>query len=63
MAICANCKHEETQLYEDGVPICIPCANAEQEAKLDGIEKAYAVAAGGDGHYDGRFGQIPECLR
>jgi hypothetical protein len=55
MATCAHCKTQETQLYEDGVPICIPCANAVQEAKLDGIERASAAAAGGGSRFDGRF--------
>jgi hypothetical protein len=26
MAICAHCKIQETQLYENGVPVCIACA-------------------------------------
>jgi hypothetical protein len=26
MASCAHCKTEETQLYENGVPICLKCA-------------------------------------
>src|ERR1700677_4778602 len=34
MATCANCKTEETDRYEGGVPICLLCANAEQEATL-----------------------------
>ena len=25
MAICFHCKTEETQLYENGVPICLKC--------------------------------------
>jgi len=27
MAICARCKSQETQLYENGVPICLDCAD------------------------------------
>jgi hypothetical protein len=26
MANCAQCKNEETQMYESGVPICLACA-------------------------------------
>ena len=26
MATCAHCKKQETELYENGVPICIACA-------------------------------------
>lgn len=26
MAICAHCKTQETQLFENGVPVCIACA-------------------------------------
>lgn len=28
MATCFHCKTEETQLYENGVPICLRCANS-----------------------------------
>lgn len=28
MATCFHCKTEETQLFENGVPICLKCAEA-----------------------------------
>ena len=28
MATCFHCKTEETQLYENGVPVCLRCANS-----------------------------------
>jgi hypothetical protein len=63
MAKCTYCKTQETQLYEDGVPICIVCSNRIQEAKLDCIEKASAAAAGGSSRADARFGNVPEYLK
>jgi len=30
MATCALCKIRETQLYENGVPICVKCSDARQ---------------------------------
>ena len=62
MATCGYCKTQQTQLYEDGVPICIMCSNAIQEAKLDGIEKASAATAGAGGNTraDAMFGKMPE---
>ena len=33
MATCAHCKTEETELYYNGVAICLPCADAHTERK------------------------------
>lgn len=44
MAICAVCKTRETCLYENGVPICIVCANIkEKNGKLESIERLAIV--------------------
>ena len=39
MAKCAYCKKQETQTYENGVPICIACATdkaVERAASVNG---------------------------
>jgi len=58
MAICAKCKTEETEVYEAGVPICIPCANVQQEAKLDTLERASSASAGVNGGVEALFDLI-----
>ena len=37
MAICAHCKTQETQLYENGVPLCLACAT-DVAAKINRFE-------------------------
>lgn len=48
MATCFHCKTEETQLFENGVPICLVCANTRAEAKLDTLQ--WAASANGNGY-------------
>ena len=49
MATCAVCKTKETQLYENGVPICTGCVNWQQaKAKLDEIRRNVANAIDGN---------------
>jgi hypothetical protein len=33
MATCAHCKTQETQLFQNGVPICLDCAGARTKPK------------------------------
>ena len=58
MAVCSVCKTEETQLHENGVPICIGCVNA-QEKKQDEIKRKAAASAGGNGDQLGRVQRYP----
>ena len=42
MAICARCNTQETQLYENGLPICLACATdkaVEQASAANGTVK------------------------
>ena len=53
MATCAVCKTKETQLYENGVPICTGCVNWQQaKAKLDEIRRNVANAIDGNDSND-----------
>jgi hypothetical protein len=58
MAICAKCKTEESEAYEGGVPICITWANAQQETKLDTLERASSASAGVNGGVEALFDLI-----
>ena len=54
MATCAHCKHQETELYEHGVPICIACAT----------DKAVERASTANGTSHGRTHRdLPEDLK
>jgi len=35
MALCARCNNEETQLYENGVPICLKCADNRKQKPVN----------------------------
>ena len=43
MATCVVCKTQETQLYENSVPICIGCVK-RQETKQDEIKRKHIHA-------------------
>lgn len=59
MATCFHCKTQETQLYENGVPICIACANGrDKKAKQDHYKTA--PSADGIGHSTGAFLKNPD---
>ena len=49
MAVCAHCKKQETELYENGVPICIACANA-RDAKAKQGNRRFDAAANAASH-------------
>ena len=57
MAICAQCKTQETELYENGVPLCIACAT-DKAAKINREERATAHSA-----RDGAGGNLPKDLK
>ena len=59
MAICAFCNTQETELFESGVPICLPCANA-RDARSQEDTPERAAAANADGHLDPI---VPEDLK
>ena len=48
MPTCVHCKTEETQLYQNGVPICLQCADA-YEAKTKQGTREWAAAVNGNG--------------
>ena len=52
MATCAHCTKQETELYENGVPICIACATDRAVQR--------AAAPNGTGHSAGTFTRIPD---
>src|SRR6185312_6648872 len=39
MERCSFCKNKETALYDNGVPICVECANARGERKPPAMEQ------------------------
>jgi hypothetical protein len=61
MALCSRCK-AETELYDNGVPICLSCANAK-DAKIKQGTRAWAAAANGNGQTHSTFGIVPEDLK
>jgi len=38
MAKCSRCG-AETQLFDNGVPICLPCASAQEAQKKTGVDQ------------------------
>jgi hypothetical protein len=53
MATCAHCKTQETDLFDNGVPICIACAT-NKDAKAKPMERATAY---------GKMGKMPDDLK
>ena len=49
MATCAHCRTRETELYVNGVPICLSCADA-QGAKTTEDNLDRHTATNGNGH-------------
>ena len=43
MATCAHCKTQQTELYENGVPVCILCADARDARIKEGFRRWPAV--------------------
>ena len=39
MALCAQCKTQETQMYENGLPICLACATDKDVERADAATK------------------------
>ena len=62
MATCFHCKTEETALYENGVPICIACANA-RDAKIKQGDRKWGAAANGGSQPDTTFRASGESLK
>ena len=56
MAQCAHCNTQETQMYENGVPICLACAT-DKAANIKHFEPSTAY-----GTMDGTGGNLPEEL-
>ena len=42
MALCAQCKTQETQTYENGLPICLACAT-DKAAKIEPVKRATSI--------------------
>ena len=56
MATCAHCKTQETELYENGTPICLACATDKAADR--------AAATNGTSHNpDRETGILQEMLR
>jgi hypothetical protein len=54
MAQCAQCETQETNLYENGVPICLACATD----KAAGIRREHR--SNGNGTTDRKGDNLPE---
>jgi hypothetical protein len=57
MENCAQCKTQETQMYQNGVPICLACAT-DKAAKIDPIERVPTYGA-----TDGTGSSLPKDLK
>ena|SRR6266853_1040966 len=69
MAICADCKTEETDLYENGVPICLKCEQKRKAKSSDvrtvlvsGIVEATARVSAASEAFSKVMGQVPTGL-
>ena len=47
MAICAHCKTQETELYENSVPICVKCATIRDAAAKGQSRNVHAALVQG----------------
>lgn len=57
MAICAHCRTQETQMYENGIPVCLACAT-DIAAKIAPAERATAY-----GTMDGTGSALPKDFK
>jgi hypothetical protein len=74
MATCAHCKTQETQLYENGVPICLDCADGriktkspatDQQVRATLLQNVFELTARNEQameEFETATGQIPSGL-